>query len=118
MKQINLRLNEEEYLVVKEVAKILNQSIPSLIKELSFKELKEIRKKIALDLYRQKKIGFKRAWKMSGLSFSEFQQAIIFAGIEPNIPERIVEDMINLALNLKKEDIFPQDVKGLVKLKK
>jgi len=110
MKQINLRLTEEEFLVVEQISKILNQSVPSLLKELSLKELTHIRKKIALDLYTQKKVGFKRAWKISGLSFYEFQQAVISAGIEPNVPEEMVDEMINLALILRKEDIFPNGI--------
>ncbi len=112
MKQVNLRLSEEEYLIVEEIARILDQSVPALLKELSLKELAHIRKKIALDLYTQNKIGFKRAWKISGLSFYEFQQATITAGIEPNIPEEMIDEMINLSLHLKKDDIFP---KGVVK---
>ncbi len=110
MKQINLRLTEEEFLVVEQIAKILKQSVPALLKELSLKELTQIRKKIALDLYSQKKIRLKRAWKISGLSFYEFQQAVISAGIEPNVPEEMVDEMINLALNLRKEDIFPDSI--------
>jgi predicted HTH domain antitoxin len=110
MKQINLRLTEAEFLVVEQIAKILNQSVPSLLKELSLKELSHIRKKIALDLYSQKKVGYKRAWKISGLSFYEFQQAVISAGIEPNIPEEVVDEMVNLSLILRKEDIFPEGI--------
>ncbi len=55
-------------------------------------------------------MGFKRAWKISGLSFYEFQQAVLSAGIEPNVPEAMVNEMINLALNLRKEDIFPSGI--------
>jgi hypothetical protein len=35
---------------------------------------------------------------------------VISAGIEPNVPEEMVDEMINLALNLRKEDIFPNGI--------
>lgn len=63
MKHINLRLTEEEFLVVEQISKILNQSVPSLLKELSLKELTHIRKKIALDLFSQKKLDLKERGK-------------------------------------------------------
>ncbi|HMF33978.1 MAG TPA: hypothetical protein VKK79_21315, partial [Candidatus Lokiarchaeia archaeon] len=110
LKQINFRLTEEEYEVIQQIAAILEKSIPTLLKELSLKELTDVRKKIALNLYEQKKIGLKRAWKLSGLSFYEFQQAIIAANIEPNIPEELVDKMIAGALSLRKEDLFPKGI--------
>ncbi len=110
MKQINFRLTEEEYEIIKEIASVMEKSIPNLLKELSLKELTTVRRKIALDLYAQKKVGFKRAWKLSGLSFYEFQQALISAHIEPNIPEELEDKMIAGALSLRKEDIFPNGI--------
>ncbi len=110
MKQINFRLTEEEYEIIKEIASVMEKSIPNLLKELSLKELTSVRRKIALDLYAQKKVGFKRAWKLSGISFYEFQQAIISAHIEPNILEELEEKMIAGALSLRKEDIFPNGI--------
>ncbi len=89
---------------------MMDKSIPNLLKELSLKELNAMRQKFALDLYAQKKMGFKRAWKLSGLSFSEFLQAIIAAHIEPNISEELEDKMIAGALALRKEDLFPRGI--------
>ncbi len=110
MKQINFRLTNDEYEIIQKIATVMEKSIPTLLKELSLKELAIVRRKISLDLYAQKKIGFKRAWILSGLTFYEFQQEVIAAHIESNIPLELEDKMIAGALSLRKEDIFPNGI--------
>ena len=54
MKQINFRLTDEEYQIVKELAKILGKSVPTLLKELGMREINAFRPRLALDLYHEK----------------------------------------------------------------
>ena len=115
MKQINFRLNDEEYGVVKELAEMLGKSVPMLLKELSLKEIDTIRSKIALDLYANKKIGLKKAWKLSHLSFIEFLSLLEERDIEPNISDELDEKMVKLALNLNFKDVFPEKSKEELK---
>ncbi|MHA1728027.1 MAG: hypothetical protein ACTSWY_04780 [Promethearchaeota archaeon] len=107
MKQINFRLTEDEYEIVDNISKILDKSIPSLLKEIGMKEIEKICPKLALNLYRNNKIGLKKAWKLSRLTFFEFIQLLIENNIEPNIPDELDEKMVDLAQNLKISDIFP-----------
>jgi predicted HTH domain antitoxin len=111
MKQVNYRLSDEEYDAVKLIADTINKSVPIVLKEAALKELARQRKENAFILYASKKIGFKHAWKLSGLSFSEFQQEIIARNIEPTISDELGEKMVELALTLKVEDLFPQKPK-------
>ena len=106
MKQINFRLTDEEYQLVEELAKFLNKSVPLLLKELGMKEIDAIRLKLALDLYANKKIGLKKAWKLSHIPFIEFLQLLQKNDIEPNISDELDEKMVNLALDLKFDEIF------------
>ncbi|MHA1784665.1 MAG: UPF0175 family protein [Candidatus Helarchaeota archaeon] len=118
MKQINFRLTDEEYQFIEELAKVLGKSVPSLLKELSMKEIDTIRIKMALELYADNKIGLKKAWKLSNLPFIKFLEQLQERDIEPNIPNELDEKMVNLALNLKMDEIFSnkskEDLKKLV----
>ena len=107
MKQINFRLTDEEYQIVKELAKILGKSVPTLLKELGMREINAFRPRLALDLYKNNKIGLKKAWKLSQLPFIKFLELLQKNNIEPNITDELDEKMINLALNISFEEIFP-----------
>jgi predicted HTH domain antitoxin len=72
MKQINFRLTDEEYDLLNLLSVNLNESIPNLSKKILLENLSDIRTKIALKAYQENKIGLKKAWKLSGLSFFEF----------------------------------------------
>lgn len=50
--------------------------------------LNEIKIPVVLELYKQGKIGFKRAWLMSGLSFPNFAHLLNEHEIDPHIPLR------------------------------
>ncbi|MHA1299669.1 MAG: UPF0175 family protein [Candidatus Helarchaeota archaeon] len=106
MKQINFRLSDEEYKIVEELAKFLDKSVPALLKELGMKEINSICLKLAIELYRDNRIGLKKAWKLSHLSFIKFLQLLQENNIEPNITDELDEKMVDLALELRLEEIF------------
>ena len=118
MKEINFRLTDEEYQFIDEVAKILGKSVPSLLKELSMKQIDSMRLKMALELYADNKIGFKKAWKLSNLPFIKFLEQLQEHNIEPNIPDELEEKMVNLASELTIDEVFSnksrEDLKKLI----
>jgi len=106
MKQINFRLSDEEYNILEVLSHHLNESIPNLSKKILLENLAEIRIKIALTAYQTHQIGLKKAWKLSGLSFFEFNKLVVEHQIEPPIPEELDDKLIEIALDIKKEDLF------------
>ena len=106
MKQVNFRLADEEYELLMLLAEQLNDSVPNLSKKILLENISDVRKKVALKAYEQKKIGLKKAWKLSGLTFYEFNELLVANDVEPNIPDDVDDKLINLALNIKKEDIL------------
>lgn len=108
MKQINFRVDEELYEILKLLASQLDESIPNLSKKIILDNLSDIRKKIALKGYEEKKIGLKKAWKISGLSFLEFNNLLIESNIEPQISDNLDDKLIDIALNIKKSDILKE----------
>ena len=106
MRQINFRLSDEEYDILDLLSHHLNESIPNLSKRILLENLADIRIKIALKAYQKNKIGLKKAWKLSGLSFFEFNKLIVENNIEPPIPEELDDKLIEIALDIKQEDLF------------
>ncbi|MHA1266845.1 MAG: UPF0175 family protein [Candidatus Helarchaeota archaeon] len=106
MRQINFRLTEEEYESLRLLAIHLGESVPKLSKRILLENLTEVRVKIALEAYRTNKIGLKKAWKLSGLSFPEFNKLLVEKNIEPSIPEELDDKLIKIALKIKEEDVF------------
>jgi len=100
MKQINFRLTEDEYQLVELISKYLQKSVPTLLKELGMKEIKVKGVELALNLYKNNKIGLKKAWKLSQLPFHEFSQLLVENGIEPNIPDDLDQEMIDKPSNI------------------
>ncbi len=111
MKQINFRLSEEEYESLKLLAIHLNESVSNLSKRILLENLSEIRVRIALKAYQENKISLKRAWKLSGLSFPEFNKLLVENHIEPPIPEELDDKLIEIALDITEEDVFKREKK-------
>lgn len=63
--------------------------------------MNEIKIPVILELYKTGKIGFKRAWLMSGLSFPNFAHLLNENDIDPHISESLEEKMFHIA------DSFP-----------
>jgi uncharacterized protein (DUF1778 family) len=106
MKQINFRLSDREYDRLELAASLLDKSIPSIIKEFTLKEIDAAIVEATLELYKKNKVGLKRAWILSGLSFHEFLDLLSERGIEPSIPDSLDDAMIADAKALTFEDVF------------
>jgi predicted HTH domain antitoxin len=111
MFQINFRVTPEEYEIIKQYSELAESSIPTVVKQLTLAEIKKQSRSLALNLYRQNKIGFKQAYKLSFVTFQEFIQILIENNIEPNIPDDLDDEMIRIAKSLKFSDIFPNKTK-------
>lgn len=100
MKQINFRINEDGYTIIKEMADKNNLSVAELSKQLILEKMKERRLELALDLFSKGKIGLKRAWKISGITPFEFRRELIEKDIEPYYNEKSVAQSLEIALSI------------------
>ncbi|WP_371804105.1 hypothetical protein [Candidatus Lokiarchaeum ossiferum] len=116
MNQINFRVSQAEHEMIEMVAKISGKSIPTLFKQISLSALAEHAKKMALELYKSHKIGLKQAWILSQMTFPEFLSFLVEQDVEPEIPEKLDEEMVELAETLTLTDLFPN--KTLMDLRK
>lgn len=89
------------------LAQLLDKSIPPLLKELSMKGIASSIVEIALTLYKNNKIGLKKAWNLSGLAFHKFLGLLESRGIDPSIPDELIDSMIETAKALTFEEMFP-----------
>ena len=106
MKQINFRIDENIYEILELISKQINESIPNISKRIILENIVDVRINIALEAYKQCKIGFKKAWKISGLSFFEFNNLLIKNNIESPISEDLDDKIIETALQINENDIF------------
>lgn len=109
MKQINFRVEEEVFEILRMISIQLNETIPNLSKRLILEHMGDLRKKIALKGYQEAKLSLKTAWKISGLSFLEFNNLLVQNNIEPPIPEELDDKLIEIALKIEEKDIFKSD---------
>ena len=72
MSQINFRVANQEKELMEEIAKYKKISLAELAKRMVLKELGKIKVDLAFDLYKDKKIRKKDAFKLSGLSYHQF----------------------------------------------
>ncbi len=107
MKQINFRVSEDEYKYFENVAKLLGKTVPELVKELGMKGLREASVALALDLYKNDKIGLKQAWKMTGLSFHEFTGLLMSRRIDPPTNDARFERSLESVRSVRFEDLYP-----------
>lgn len=86
------------------------------------KEPKEIKEKMAImnflesldkllleksiTLYSEGKIGLKKAWKLSGLTFFEFTRELEAQNIEPPLSEEVQDYAEKVAKSIKEKEIF------------
>ena len=99
-KQVNFRLSEEEYQILSLIAESSQLSIAEVSKKLILEKASPFREDLALQLFKSGKVGLKKAWKISGLSPSEFQKLMITHNIEPYYDEEIETKTMNIALSL------------------
>lgn len=106
MNQINFRINDEGYIIIKEMAEHAKISIAELSKQLVLESLKEKQLKLAIELFKKGKIGLKRAWKLSGLTPFEFRRYLIKNDIEPFYDEKLAEISLESALSVEMKELL------------
>ncbi|HMF30793.1 MAG TPA: hypothetical protein VKK79_05240 [Candidatus Lokiarchaeia archaeon] len=100
MQQVNFRLTDDEKRVLIALAETRGISIAELAKEAVLKEISAIRVDLAFQLLQEGKIGFKRAWTLSGLTYHEFLVEWSHRGAEEVISEEAEKKALKVALDL------------------
>jgi uncharacterized protein (DUF1778 family) len=100
MEQVNFRLDENEKWVLDLIAKYKGQSVAEYSRSIIAREIRQTRVDIAFQLVKEGKIGFKRSWNISGLSYHEFITEWAHRNAEELIAEETEEHGYKLALKL------------------
>jgi (p)ppGpp synthase/HD superfamily hydrolase len=106
MAQLNIRITEEEKEIIAVIASTQGISSAELVKSAVFTLIKPQRLNIVFKLVEQGKIGRKKAWKLSGLSYREFLNEWTKREIQEQIPKKAWETGEKLALELNSKDFF------------
>jgi mobilization protein NikA len=108
MAQINIRVSEEEKQIIQAFAKKRGISTSEFTKSILFNEIAASRVDLAFTLLKEGKIYRKRAWKISGLNYSEFMREWAKKGIEEQIPDEIIDYGVENALNIDISDYLKE----------
>ena len=100
MSQVNFRVNDDEKIVLHALAKQRGVSVAELAKQAVIKEILPLRIDLAFNLLNTGKIGRKRAWIISGLSYHEFMIERTRRGAEEIIPDEAEQKGIEIAKNI------------------
>ncbi|MHA1718796.1 MAG: DUF6290 family protein [Promethearchaeota archaeon] len=90
MNQINFRIDPEEMAIIKKIAKEKGISVAELSKQALKEKLRIDRINLAFQMLSEEKVGFKGAWKISGLNYNEF----LSEWVKKNAYESIPVDLI------------------------
>jgi uncharacterized protein (DUF1778 family) len=101
MSQVNFRLSEEEFNIIKNLAENAGLSVAEYSKRIIKEKISPIRVEIAFKLLAQGKIHKKKAWLLSGLSYSEFMIEWSKRNAEDILPDQAEEKGLQLALSLE-----------------
>ncbi len=109
MSQINFRIDIDEMSIIKKLAEEKGISVAELAKRALKERLKSDRINLAFKMLVDEKVGFKGAWKISGLEYKEFLSEWVKRGVHETIPLDLVKKNIsdakdyNWALLLKND---------------
>ncbi|MCF2141647.1 MAG: hypothetical protein K9W44_16460 [Candidatus Lokiarchaeota archaeon] len=92
--QINFRLKSDELFIVKKLAKKKGISLAEYARKALEEKVKPERVDLAFRLLIEGHVGFKGAWKISGLEYNKFLTEWAKRGAVEEIPEEIVEKNI------------------------
>lgn len=105
MAQINFRVKEDEKELLQAVAKMRGISVSELARQAVLKEFSPLRVDLAFQMLREGKLGFKHAWKLSGLSHHEFMLEWSNRGAQEVIPNEVAEKALGTALSINLETL-------------
>ena len=106
MEQINFRLLSDEKEVLKIIAQSRGISVAEFAKNAVLNEISESRTNIAFSLLNEGKIGFKRAWKIAGLTYHEFLTEWNNRKAEEKISQIAEDNGLNAALTFDLKPFF------------
>ncbi|UYP47533.1 hypothetical protein NEF87_003818 [Candidatus Lokiarchaeum ossiferum] len=99
MSQINFRIDPEDMEIIREVAKSKGMSLSEIAKRSLLKEIQAKRIELAFQRLKEGEIGFKKAWKLSGLSYEKFLLEWAQRDAIEIIPDNLLAREENFALN-------------------
>jgi len=100
MEQINFRIDPEEKKILQFIAEDRSITITELARQAVLNEIKQKRIDLAFKLLIEGKIGRKRAWKLSGLTYHEFLVEWTNRGAVECISEDIIDKELEIINNL------------------
>ena len=101
MNQVNFRIDSDEMAIIKKIAEEKGISVAELAKRALDEKLKIDRIKLAFQMLSDEKVGFKGAWKISGLDYNEFLSEWVKRGAYESIPVDLITKNI---VDAKKHD--------------
>jgi predicted HTH domain antitoxin len=104
MEQINFRLLKDEKEILATISRSQGISMAEFAKKAVLKEISALRVDLGFNLLEEGKIGFKRAWKISGLTYHEFLIEWNNRGAEEKISQIAEEKGLKEALSF---DLIP-----------
>lgn len=90
MNQVNFRMNSDEMAIIKKIAEKKGISVAELAKRALEEKLKIDRINLAFQMLSDEKVGFKGAWKISGLDYNEFLSEWVKRGAYESIPVNLI----------------------------
>lgn len=106
MTQINLRIPDEDYELLEQIAEKQNIPITSLFRTIIHSTFDQWKIEQILILYQEGSIGFKKALKLGNLTPLAFLNKLQEAGIEPPHTEQMELRSAELADTLTKEQLY------------
>ena len=106
MEYVNFRLSKIEKEIIIAIARSHGISVEDFIKNTIFKEMAPFRVDLEFNLLNEGKIGFKRTWKISGLTYHEFLIEWSNRGAEEKISQIAEEKGLKAALSFDLKPYF------------
>ena len=106
MEQINFRLLKDEKDILATIARSRGISMAEFAKKAVLKEISPLRVDLSFNLLKEGKIGFKRGWKISGLTYHEFLIEWSNRGAEEKISQIAEEEGLKAALSFDLKPYF------------
>jgi len=106
MKQINLYVDEKSFKALKYFAKEVDMPTSTLAKQITIPEIKKFLVDKSIEEYKSGRIGFKRAWKLSRISFFEFVNELIKQDIEPPLSEKVQDYGEEVRKKVRDDEVF------------
>ncbi len=107
-KQLNMLLQAEKVDALEFFAKEEHLPHTTLAKKIFLEAMEKFLVNESINLYAKGRIGLKKAWKLSGLSFFGFLKELEKRKIEPPLSASVQEFGEKVAKKIKREEIFSQ----------